>query len=48
MNELVFDFSTGIDGVWNDMNEPAVFNGPGFTMPLDNQHKGFGGGDHSR
>ena len=29
---------TGIDGVWNDMNEPSVFNGPGGTMPIDNQH----------
>ena len=30
--------STGIDGVWNDMNEPSVFGGPGGTMPIDNQH----------
>ncbi len=34
--------ATGIDGVWNDMNEPAVFNGvgPGKTMPGDNAHRG--------
>jgi hypothetical protein len=32
----------GIDGVWNDMNEPAVFNGPDKTMPVDNIHRGGG------
>ena len=30
----------GIDGVWNDMNEPSVFGGPGGTMPTDNWHRG--------
>ena len=35
---------TGVRGVWNDMNEPAVFNEQK-TMPLDNQHRG--GGDLS-
>jgi alpha-glucosidase len=30
------------------MNEPAVFDGPGLTMPLDNVHRGFGGGSHAR
>jgi len=40
---LYQDFmATGIDGVWNDMNEPAVFNGPGGTMPDDNRHRGGG------
>ncbi len=34
--------ATGIDGVWNDMNEPAVFNGPDKTMPVDNIHRGGG------
>ncbi len=29
----------GVSGFWNDMNEPSVFNGPGFTMPLDNIHR---------
>ena len=24
--------------VWNDMNEPSVFNGPEITMPKDNIH----------
>ncbi|WP_432799381.1 TIM-barrel domain-containing protein [Poriferisphaera sp. WC338] len=39
--DLYKDFmATGIDGVWNDMNEPAVFNGPDFTMPVSNKHKG--------
>lgn len=32
--------AVGIDGVWNDMNEPAVFNVPSKTMPEDNQHRG--------
>ena len=30
----------GVDGVWNDMNEPAVFDGPGGTMAIDNVHQG--------
>ena len=41
----------GVDGVWNDMNEPAVFNVPGKTMPLHNWHRGGGGlpaGPHAR
>jgi alpha-glucosidase len=29
----------GIDGVWNDMNEPAVFNVQSKTMPTDNLHR---------
>ncbi|HEY1581582.1 MAG TPA: TIM-barrel domain-containing protein [Chthoniobacterales bacterium] len=33
----------GVDGVWNDMNEPAVFDGPDHSMPEDNQHRGGGG-----
>ena len=33
--------SCGIDGIWNDMNEPAVFGGgPQFTMPDTAQHAG--------
>ena len=31
---------TGIDGVWNDMNEPAVFETADWTMPKNNIHKG--------
>lgn len=36
--------ATGIDGVWNDMNEPAVFydNAPSGTMPPDNSFQGGG------
>jgi alpha-glucosidase len=34
--------ATGIDGVWNDMNEPAIFNAPGKAMPEDNLHRGGG------
>jgi alpha-glucosidase len=30
----------GITGVWNDMNEPAVFNVKSKTMPEDNRHHG--------
>jgi alpha-glucosidase len=42
--ETLFDgfVKTGIDGVWNDMNEPSVFNGSGGTMPEDNIHRGGG------
>jgi alpha-glucosidase len=40
---LYKDFiATGIDGVWNDMNEPSVFDGPDGTMPEDNTHRGGG------
>jgi alpha-glucosidase len=35
--------ATGIDGVWNDMNEPADFGGPNWTMPITNIHRGGGG-----
>ena len=44
-SELYQKFMTqGIDGVWNDMNEPAVFDGSsGNMMPLDNQHRGGDG-----
>lgn len=49
---LYKDFmAKGIDGVWNDMNEPAVFNQPGNTMPIDNVHLGGEGlqkGSHLR
>lgn len=31
-------------GLWNDMNEPSVFNGPEITMLKDNKH--FGGWEH--
>jgi len=30
----------GVTGVWNDMNEPAVFNVKSKTMPEDNMHRG--------
>lgn len=38
----------GIDGVWNDMNEPAVFGGPEWTMPINNIHQGDGNIPKSR
>ena len=34
--------ATGIDGIWNDMNEPAVFNTPDHTIPADAWHRGGG------
>jgi len=37
---LFKEFSNdGVAGFWNDMNEPAVFDGPGKTMPDDVQHR---------
>ncbi len=50
---LYKDFmALGIDGVWNDMNEPAVFNVASKTMPEDNVHNAdpeLGGpGTHAR
>lgn len=50
---LYADFiAVGVDGVWNDMNEPAVFNVQSKTMPLDNHHRAdaaLGGpGPHAR
>ena len=50
---LYEDFmAQGITGVWNDMNEPAIFNVPSKTMPEDNVHRGDpamgGGGPHAR
>lgn len=41
---LYADFmARGIDGVWNDMNEPGIFDGPNHSMPLDCWHRGGGG-----
>ncbi|HIB38523.1 MAG TPA: alpha-glucosidase [Mesonia sp.] len=38
---LYKDFmSLGIDGVWNDMNEPSVFDGTNGSMPATNMHRG--------
>ena len=38
--DLYEDFvATGVDGVWNDMNEPAVFDGPGKTMAETARHR---------
>jgi alpha-glucosidase len=31
--------SEGVSGFWNDMNEPAVFDGPGKTMPTNTVHR---------
>jgi alpha-glucosidase len=50
---LYADFlATGIDGVWNDMNEPAVFDNPQKQPPEDLLHRAdpdLGGhGEHRR
>ncbi|XP_073014218.1 uncharacterized protein [Typha latifolia] len=38
---LVKDFiSNGVDGIWNDMNEPAIFKTVTKTMPESNIHRG--------
>ncbi|KAF7809386.1 Alpha-glucosidase 2 [Senna tora] len=38
---LVKDFiSNGVDGIWNDMNEPAIFKVVTKTMPDSNVHRG--------
>ena len=34
----------GIAGFWNDMNEPAIFETPSKTMPLDTVHRFDGNG----
>lgn len=31
--------ANGIDGVWNDMNEPVDFNGPARTIPENGRHR---------
>lgn len=43
--------ATGIDGVWNDMNEPAIFDTDTKQMPADNWHRAdveLGGPDQHR
>lgn len=35
-----FPGSTHYTNIWNDMNEPSVFNGPEVTMPKDLLHHG--------
>lgn len=39
--DLYKDFlGKGVDGVWNDVNEPQISNTPTGTMPEDNKHLG--------
>ncbi len=33
----------GVAGLWNDMNEPSIFDGPDLTMPETVHHAGGGG-----
>ena len=37
-----------VAGIWNDMNEPAIFDVPGKTMPLDVVHRIEGSGFRTR
>ncbi len=37
-----FVASCGVDGIWNDMNEPADFDGPNHSVPLDLRHDNEG------
>jgi alpha-glucosidase len=51
--DRVVDFVVvGVDGLWNDMNEPAVFHVDSKTMPLTNVHRADpalgGAGTHAR
>ncbi|XP_010255723.1 PREDICTED: uncharacterized protein LOC104596335 isoform X2 [Nelumbo nucifera] len=40
-SKLVKEFiSNGVDGIWNDMNEPAIFKTVTKTMPESNIHRG--------
>ena len=42
--DLYKDFlATGVDGVWNDVNEPQINSTDSRTMPEDNWHRGGGG-----
>lgn len=51
-SSLYNDFmAKGIDGVWNDMNEPSVFDTPDKTIPESSLHAGGGdlpAGTHAR
>ena len=43
-SNLYKDFlAQGVDGVWNDVNEPQVNDTPNKTMPEDNIHRGGNG-----
>lgn len=40
--------SSGVGGIWNDMNEPAIFESPTKTMPADVRHRIEGDGFAAR
>lgn len=40
--------TSGLDGLWNDMNEPSLFRTARKTLPDEAQHRGLGGGNHAR
>ncbi|MBK7641938.1 MAG: alpha-glucosidase [Planctomycetes bacterium] len=39
---------SGLDGLWNDMNEPSLFRTARRTLPDEALHRGQGGGTHAR
>jgi alpha-glucosidase len=39
---------SGLDGLWTDMNEPALFRTALRTLPDEALHRGMGGGNHAR
>ncbi|KAI5122326.1 hypothetical protein M0805_002493 [Coniferiporia weirii] len=43
-NKFSWVDSTENVGIWNDMNEPSIFNGPEITMQKDSVH--YGGWEH--
>lgn len=45
---LKYMTENAIDGVWNDMNEPAAFNSLNRTLNLSSYHRGMGGGAHPK
>jgi len=40
--------ASGLDGLWNDMNEPALFRTARRTLADEVLHRGLGGGSHAR
>ncbi|PSR29423.1 MAG: alpha-glucosidase [Sulfobacillus benefaciens] len=39
VHRIALFLDTGIDGIWNDMNEPSLFDTPNHSLPDDAVHK---------